>query len=171
MKALVVYFSHEGENSVNFNVETVKKGHTRIVAEKIVDLVNGDIFRIKPVMPYSSDYEETCKRAKEEYENGICPEIECPFETLGDYDSIFIGFPIWFRSYPRVIATFVKKFDFSGKVIYPFCTNEEGAFGMADMELAQIARAQNAVSVKGLAIRGSNANDCEQAIKSWLGIQ
>ena len=140
------------------------------MAEKIADLTGSDILRIVPAVPYSSDYEECCKRAKDEVDRSLRPEINIPLETLDAYDVIYIGFPIWYRSYPRVIATFVEKFDFAGKKVRPFCTNEEGAFGMADMELEAAIKRRGGEMERGLAVRGQNVESCDAALKRWLGL-
>lgn len=168
MAGLVVYFSHEGQNSVNFDIQNVKKGHTRTVAEKIADITGSDIFRIVPEEPYPADYDAVCRRAQAEYEDNIHPQINVPFESLESYDTIYIGFPIWFRSYPRVVASFIDKFDFTGKTVKPFCTNEEGEFGMADMELENAVKTKGGKVVKGLAVRGSDVNTCDEALRKWL---
>ena len=170
MKSLVVYYSHEGQNTVDFNVVQIKKGHTRQVAETIAKVTGADILRIVPKEEYPTDYEKCCERAKDEYEKNARPEIVIPLETIDAYDRIFIGFPIWYRRYPRVIATFVERFDFSGKTVYPFCTNEEGGFGLADMELASAVKAKGGNVELGLSVRGKNAEDCEAAVRRWLRI-
>ena len=168
MKALVTYFSHEGQNTIDFKVTQIKKGHTRVVAEKIAELTGADMLRILPKEEYPVDYEACSARAKAEHEGSLRPEIVIPLETLDAYDTIFIGFPIWYRSYPRVIASFVEKFDFTGKRILPFCTNEEGGFGMADMELGSAIKAKGGKVELGLSVRGKNADNCEDQIKRWL---
>ena len=168
MKALVTYFSHEGQNSIDFKVTQIKKGHTRIVAEKIAELTGSDILRIIPKEEYPADYDAVSARAKAEHDGSLRPEIILPLETLDAYDTIFIGFPIWYRSYPRVIATFVEKFDFTGKRVLPFCTNEEGGFGMADLELGSAIKAKGGKVELGLSVRGKNADNCETQIKRWL---
>ena len=161
MGSLVAYFSYEGQNSA-------KKGNTTVVAEKIAAITGSDILRIVPTEEYPVDYEACSARAKAEHDGSLRPEIVLPLETLDAYDTIFIGFPIWYRSYPRVIATFVEKFDFTGKRVLPFCTNEEGGFGMADMELGSAIKAKGGKVELGLSVRGKNADNCEDQIKRWL---
>ena len=168
MGSLVAYFSHEGQNSVNFDVKDIKKGHTRTVAEKIAAITGADILRIQPAEAYPADYDECCRRAKAEADGSERPAINIPLQSLDAYDIIYIGFPIWYRSYPRVIATFIERFDFTGKKVRPFCTNEEGAFGMADMELESAIRRRGGETERGLAVRGSNVDSCDDAIKRWL---
>lgn len=168
MKNLVVYFSHEGQNSVDFNVQNINKGHTRIVAEKIALKLNADLFRIVPKDPYPKDYDECVKRAKNEYENNICPEIELPLPEGSNYNTVYLGFPIWFRTFPGVVSTFINGFDFENKTVKPFCTNEEGAFGIAEFELENLIKKQGGKTEHGLVVRGSQVNNCDEILDKWL---
>lgn len=163
MKSLVVYFSRTGENSVAGKVEVIEKGYTEIVAEKIVEFTHADLFKLEPVEPYPYKYDECVKRANDE---GL---VEYKFKdfSIADYDTIFLGFPCWWRSYPRIVATFLRDHDFVGKTIIPFCTNEEGAFGVAVNELK--ASVKGAVVKNGFAARGYEVNDADEKIKEWLG--
>ena len=163
MKSLVVYFSRTGENSVNGKIEVIEKGYTEILAEKIAIEVGGELWKLEPVEPYPFDYDECVKRANNEgwvaYNNKK--------ESLDEYDVIFLGFPNWWRTYPRIIATFIKDHNFFGKVVVPFCTNEEGAMGFAESELKSSAK--GAIIKTGFACRGYDAEKSDAAIKAWLG--
>ena len=161
MGSLVAYFSYEEQNSV-------RKGNTMMVAEKIAAITGSDILRIEPREKYSSDYDECCRRAKAEIDGNLRPEIINHLQTLDAYDVIYIGFPIWYRSYPRVIATFIDSLDFTGRKVRPFCTNEEGAFGMAEMELESLIRRHGGEIGPGLAIRGQDAATCDDTIRHWV---
>ncbi len=160
MKSIVVYFSLESEGT--------KKGSTRIVAEKIAQLAEANIARIEPEIKYSSDYDEVCKRAKYEIEENIHPQIKSISMDFQEYDTVFIGFPIWYRTYPRPVATFIDTYDLNGKKVIPFCTNEEGAFGTADLELGNVAKSKGAKTEMGIAIKSFNAETCDSALKTWL---
>ena len=162
MGSLVAYFSYEVQNST-------KKGNTMIVAEKIAAITGADIMRIEPKEKYPSDYNECCTRAKDEINNNLRPEIINHLQSLDAYDTIYIGFPIWYRSYPRVIGTFIDSLDFTGKKVRPFCTNEEGAFGIAAMELEALIKRRGGILEPGLAIKGPEATTCDDAIKRWVG--
>ena len=162
MGSLVAYFSYEGQNSA-------KKGNTMIVAEKIAAITGADILRVEPKEKYPADYEECCRRAKAEIDGNLRPEIVGHLQTLDAYDTIYIGFPIWYRSYPRVIATFIDSLDFTGMKVRLFCTNEEGAFGLADMELETLVKRRGGTMEKGLVIKGQDAASCDDAIRRWVG--
>ena len=161
MGSLVAYFSYEEQNSA-------KKGNTMVVAEKIAAITGSDIMRIEPKERYSSDYDECCRRAKAEIDGNLRPEIISHLQTLDAYDTIYIGFPIWYRSYPRVIATFIDRLDFTGKKVRPFCTNEEGAFGMAAMELESLVKRHGGELEQGIAIKGQDVATCDDAIRRWV---
>ena len=85
--------------------------------------------------PYPQDDEECDKRAKEESQTNSKPEINGAIPSLEEYELIYLGFPNWYRSFPRIIGTFLDSVDLKGKIVKPFCTNEEGGFGIGELEL------------------------------------
>jgi len=135
MATLVVYFSRAGENIVNDEREIIEKGFTEIFAEKIQKLTGGALIGLQPSEEYPFGYDECNRRAREEYENNILPKVKNLPASIDNYDVIYLGFPLWYRSYPRIIATFINSYSFMGKVVKPFCTNEEGSFGIMELEL------------------------------------
>ena len=169
MKKLVVYFSRTGENSVNGRVETIVKGFTEIVAEKIAKEVGGELYKLEPVNPYPFDYNECVARSRREDQSGERVEYFKKLENLSEYDVIYLGFPCWWRTYPRVVATFIKDNNFFGKVIYPFCTNEEGSLGLAELELK--GSAKGAIVKNGFACKGSEVDEIDERLKGWLNRQ
>lgn len=167
MKALVVYFSRVGENSVNGEMEVIKKGFTEIVAEKIATKTGAVLFKLEPEIPYPFSYEECVKRSRiEDQYNERVPYLH-PLSSLDEYDVIYLGFPCWWRTYPRVVATFIKDHNWVGKTVYPFATNEEGALGMAELELK--GSLKGAILKKGFACKGSQVNDIDDKLDAWIG--
>ena len=162
MKKLIVYFSRIGENSVNGEIEIIEKGYTEIIAEKIAKYTDSELWKLEPEEPYPFMYNECVKRANSEgwvkYHNEK--------ESLDEYDVIFLGFPNWYRTYPRIIATFIRDHNFFGKVVIPFCTNEEGAMGFAESELKSAAK--GAIIKNGFACKGSEVNNIDEKLKVWL---
>jgi len=162
MKSLVVYFSRAGENSVNGNIEVIEKGYTEILAQKIAKYTDSHIFKLEPVVPYPFSYVETVKRSNEEgFVDYLHPEFK-----VDEYDVVFIGFPNWWRSYPRIVATFIKNNVWIGKTVIPFCTNEEGALGIGEMELK--ASVKGAILKTGFAARGYDVETCDAEVQDWL---
>ncbi len=166
MKKLVVYFSRVGENSVNGRVETIAKGFTEILAEKIAKEVDGELYQLTPVVPYPTNYDECVARSRREDQSGERVEYIKKLENLDEYEIIYLGYPCWWRYYPRVVATFIKDNVFVGKTIYPFCTNEEGKMGLSELELKGSAR--GAIVKSGFACKGSEVNDIDEQLKDWL---
>lgn len=162
MKKIVIYFSRAGQNSVLNKIETIEKGYTQVLAEKIAKYANAHIFPLVPVKPYPSDYQECLERVK----NETTVEYLHPEFKIDEYDVIFIGFPIWYRSYPRIVATFISNNKWDNKIVIPFCTNEEGAFGVADRELAGAVK--GATMKLGFAEKGTEVNKVDNKIKAWL---
>ena len=166
MKTLIAYFSKDGGNSVDGGIENLSRGNTEVVAEKIAKLTGGELYQLIPAIPYPSNYLACTERAKKEADEGAFPEIANPKDSIDEYDVIYLGFPNWYRSYPRLIATFLKSFDFSGKIIKPFCTNEEGAFGFGELELR--ATLKNSILKEGFAVKGSEVDSCDLALSAWV---
>lgn len=166
MSILIAYFSKDGGNSVDGVTQNLEKGNTEVVAEKIARLTGGELYPLIPVEPYSNNYMVTTARAKKELEEGAFPEIANLKKSIAEYDVIYLGFPNWYRSYPRIIATFLKSYDFSGKTIKPFCTNEEGAFGIGELELR--ATLKDSIVKEGFAVKGSEVDDCDLALSAWV---
>ena len=168
MKALVVYFSRAGENSVNGEIKVIEKGWTEIVAEKIAKYVNAQLYKLDPVVPYPFEYRECVKRAEEEKHFNPFVEWKNPIDNIDEYDIIYLGFPSWYRTYPRIISCFLSKYSFNGKTIMPFCTNEEGSFGIGELELR--SQLKNANVKDGFSVRGYKAETCDENLKKWLGV-
>ncbi len=89
--------------------------------------------------------------------------------NYSEYDVIYLGFPIWYRTYPRLVASFVDVADLKDKVVRPFCTNEEGAFGIADFELSAAVKMKGGRLEKGLAVKSFNVASCDEELRNWIG--
>ena len=164
---LVVYFSHTGEN---YSVGVIEKGNTHIIADMIAEETGADMFEIQPVNPYPDTYDECTDVAKQEQNDNARPEIVGNVDNMEQYDTVFLGYPIWWGDLPMAVYTFLETYDFSGKTIIPFCTHEgSGLSGTA----RSIEGACPGVTVlDGLAIRGSVAQNQQDEAKSdvaaWL---
>ena len=160
MKAIVVYFSRDGKAAV------LSKSKTEILAEKIKEFSGADIYKIIPMEPYPQDDEECDKRAKMESQTNAKPEINGAIPNLEEYELVYLGFPNWYRSFPRIIGTFLDAVDLKGKVIKPFCTNEEGGFGIGELELK--GRCKGATLKTGFSCRSGDVASCDERLKAWL---
>lgn len=167
MKTLIAYFSHVGENVADNKIIILDKGNTERVAEKIHSLTGGDLYKIEAEEAYPFAYRDTNSRAKREYENNERPQL---LDKVGidikQYGTIYLGFPIWYRSFPRIIASFLDQYDLTGKTIIPFCTNDEEFFGFSLLELQHVAK--DATIKNGLVIRGTRIDSSDKQIEDFV---
>ena len=166
-KILVAYFSRAGDN---FEVGVIEKGNTKIVAEMIAEKTGADMFEIQPLKAYPADYRECTEVAKQEQSENARPEIVALVGNLSDYDTIFLGYPIWWSDFPMVVYTFLENQDFSGKTIIPFCTSGGEYMTGHEGEIPSIARGSKVR--KGIGIRGKDCQNKPDAVRekvnAWL---
>ena len=149
-KILVAYFSWGGT--------------TQRMAQEIVRQTGANIFRIEPVVPYPTDYTECTEVAQEEKNNNARPTIADEVENWADYDTVFIGCPVWWWTTPMIICTFAESYNFDGKTVVPFCTY---ASTYRDETLARIVElTPDADHLTGEGLTSGRIN--EQNISSWL---
>ncbi len=108
-------------------------GVTRNIAKQLAQAAGADLFEIKPIHPYTNadlDWRDTRSRSSLEMKDPHSrPEIAEGLGNIADYDTIFLGFPIWWYTAPTIIHTFLESYDFSGKTILPFATSGGSGFG------------------------------------------
>lgn len=134
-KTLVVYFSWSSS------------GNTEKMANTIRERTDGDLLKIEPATAYPTNYSECGDVAKAERDGNARPEIANLPDSLDEYDTIFIGYPIWWHTAPMIIGTFLESYDLSGKEIYPFSQS-------ASMDTEQFANSMDFVrtSAKNAAV-------------------
>ena len=168
-KALVVYFSRTGEQ---YGVGVIEKGNTAIVADMIVEQTGADSFEILPKTDnYPTTYKELTDVAKEEQNQNARPAIKDTVQNLEQYDTIYLGYPIWWGDLPMICYTFLESYDFSGKTIIPFCTH--AGSGNAGTQSKIQAAVPNATVKEVLAISGGDTQNNQERVKKsvteWLG--
>ena len=165
-KILVAYFSRKGNNYVSGNIVNLSEGNTSVIAHKIQKFIEADLFEIKTVKQYPSDYDETTVVAQKEQNGDERPEIVKPLPDISKYDTIIIGHPNWWGTMPMSVMTFLENYDWSGKKVLSFCTHEGSAMGSSESDLKKLCK--GAEFSKGLPIKGSTANSSDSKIESWL---
>lgn len=127
-KILVAYFSATGT--------------TRPIAENLAEAAGADLFEIVPADPYSDedlDYNnDSCRANQEQQDENARPEIEGTVENMDQYDTVFIGHPIWWGEEPRIIDTFVESYDLSGKTVVDFCTSGGSGVSQSESNLKEL---------------------------------
>ena len=151
---LVVYFS--------------VTGNTKTIAEKIATLTDADLYEIKPAVEYTDadiDYGNSNSRtSKEQNDSSVRPEIQSETISLERYDTIYIGYPIWWGEEPRIMDTFVESYDFGDITMIPFCTSGSSGIGNSGKNLAT-----NAGSGNWLEGKRFSAQVSENELKDWIG--
>ena len=129
-KAVVVYFSCTG--------------NTKDVASKIASSAHCKTYEIVPSKPYTTEdlnYNNRKSRAsKENNDASARPEISADIAGWDSYDTVFLGYPIWFGKAPKILYTFVETHDFQGKKVIPFCTSGSSGIGSSAKDLAALAK-------------------------------
>ncbi len=150
---LVVYFSATGT--------------TKGIAETIAAVTGADIYEIKAAQEYTSvdlDYGDSNSRtSKEQNDSSVRPEIGSETISLDGYDTIYIGYPIWWGEEPRIMDTFVENYDFDGITMIPFCTSGGSGVGRSDKNLADHAGSGNWLKGERLSSSAS-----ESDIENWI---
>ena len=161
-KALVVFFSHAGEN---YSVGNIEVGNTKIVADCISEITGADQFEIVAEKNYDVPYMDLIKVAQDEAKAGELPAYKGDVD-VAPYDVIFIGGPIWWGTYPQVMFTFFKDHDLSGKTVIPFTTHEGS--GLAST-VRDVKKAWPKATVKdGFAIYGHEVRSGRAQVEKWL---
>ena len=123
-----------------------------------------------PEEPYTEDdlnyQDDSCRANQEMNDENARPAISGRIENLSDYDTLYIGFPIWWGTMPRIMNTFFDEYDLSGKTVMPFCTS--GGSGI-DQAVSAIREAEPDAEVReGLRVGSGSAENCTEAVAAWL---
>lgn len=151
-KILVAYFSAQG--------------HTKAVAGKIASVTGGDIFEIVPVNIYTEEdldgWNESARGTRESKDRSTRPEVKNKLEDFEKYDTVYLGFPIWWFTAPTIINTFLEQYDTDGKTIIPFATSGGSEYGDTEKDLR--VSAPKAIFKPGKVLNGMD----ERQIKNWI---
>ncbi len=151
-KILVAYFS--------------ATGNTGNIAALLGDILTADLYEIQPEIPYTAadlDYHTDCRANREQNDPQARPAISGAVENLAQYDTIFIGYPIWHGQAPKIISTFLESGSFSGKTLIPFCTSGSSPIGSSARNLHALT--PDAVWKDGRRI-ASNAS--RSTLEDWI---
>ena len=165
-KTLIAFFSRADENYFAGAMRYVKVGNTEIVCNLMKDMIDADTFKIEMKNPYSPVYMTCIEEAKQHLREKARPElVSCP-ESIDGYDTVILAYPNYWGTIPMAVATFLEKYDFTGKTILPLCTNEGSGMGGSEGMIKQCT--PGADIRKGLPVTGSNAANSANAVKRWL---
>ena len=164
-KALVVFFSHAGDNYAVGNIEV---GNTKIVADYISEIAGADQFVIVTHKYDGMAYTPLINLAQEEARKGELPPYEAEIADLSQYDTVFIGGPVWWGTYPQVMFTFFKNHenDLKGKTVIPFTTHEGSGLANCVEDVKEAFPGANVT--KGFSIYGHDVRSGKNKVEKWL---
>ena len=141
-RVLVAYFSYSGT--------------TRGVAEALSEATGGDLFEIAPAEAYSNVY----LQSNSEIRSNARPALDSTVDHIEDYDIVFVGYPVWWHATPSPVNTFLESYDFTGKLVIPFCTS-----GGSDIDETMPTFLN---SCQGIAVYGERRISSQGQIDGWL---
>lgn len=153
-KVLVAYFSATGT--------------TKRVAENLAKATGAVVYEIKPAVPYTDadlNWRDSNSRSSVEMNNKTSrPEMAADNFSVKEYDTVYLGFPIWWGTAPHIVETFLEKHDFTGKTIILFATSGSSGMGNTDKDLKSSVSASTKI-VKGKTLNG---NPSVEELKKWV---
>ena len=165
MKKLIAYYSRADENYFNGAYRVIPVGNTEKAAKMLADLTGADLFKIEQKVPYSPQYQTCIAEAKRDLQANARPELASLPADLAAYDEIYLGYPNYWGTMPMAVYTFLEHYDFTGKVIHPFCTHEGSGLSHTVKDIEKAAK--GAIVKPGLAIHGSEVDQAEAKLKAW----
>lgn len=165
-KKLIAYFSRAGRNYVNGEIVKLDVGNTEVIALKLANLIDADLFHICPTQSYPDDYAHTSLISRREMRTKARPTLAGTVDDMSQYDTVILGFPNWWGTMPMCVHTFLESYDFSGMKIVPFCTNEGGDIGESTADIRALCP-QSTVTA-GVSIRGGEVEQADEKIQDIL---
>ncbi|MDN3221466.1 flavodoxin [Pseudomonas nunensis] len=151
-RTLVAYFS--------------RSGNTRVIAGLIQRALGTDLFEIRSATPYPDDYLKTVEQARHESDVEYKPPLEAMISNMTNYDTVFLGFPIWGATTPPVIRSFMDAHDFSGKTLITFITH--GGYGLGNSQSVLASHAPKAHLLEGFVMEADQERRTMERVTSWL---
>ncbi|MEI7246943.1 flavodoxin [Pectobacterium carotovorum] len=179
-RILIVYFSQpedvtlEGVDGVSgasvLQKNNERLGSTQYIAQIIQQQTGGELFRIETVTPYPVQHDPLLQYAEKEQKENARPVMKAKVQNLTDYDTVFIGYPIWWYKMPMVLYSFLEQHDLQGKTIIPFTTHGGSRFSDSLREIARL-QPNSQLITEGLAISRNDVTDDETItdVINWLG--
>ena len=162
-KSIVIFFSHSGDN---YSVGNIEVGNTKIVADYITEIKGVDQFEIVTHKYDGMAYMPLIELAKEEANKGELPPYEGTAPDLSQYDTVFIGGPVWWGTYPQVMFTFFNDINLDGKTVIPFTTHEGSGLASCASDVKKAfpkAKVTGEFSIYGHEVRTGKAK-----VEKWL---
>ena len=170
-KSLVVYFTRQGEiqgdvDAVSSATQNSNKGiegsDTEAAARMIQSITGADLYQIHTDHYYRKSFAGTAATAWIEEQLDLRPKLAAKLDNLDDYDTIYVGYPIWWFNAPMAIGSFLESYDLSGKTVIPFCTSQDNDISVSMDYIRECANGANVLD--GYRIHGADVDD----VRGWL---
>ena len=162
-KSIVIFFSHAGDNYAVGNIEV---GNTKIVADYITELTGAAQYEIVTHKYDGMAYTPLINLAKEEANKGELPPYEGEAPDLSQYDTVFIGGPVWWGTYPQVMFTLFRDINLDGKTVIPFTTHEGSGLASCVEDVKKSFPKANVA--KGFSIYGHEVRSGKSKVEKWI---
>ena len=162
-KAIVIFFSHAGDN---YSVGNIEVGNTKIVADYITEITGAAQYEIVTHKYDGMAYMPLINLAKEEANKGELPPYEGEAPDLSQYDTVFIGGPVWWGTYPQVMFTLFRDINLDGKTVIPFTTHEGSGLASCESDVRKAFPKANVQ--KGWSIYGHEVRTQRAKVEKWL---
>ena len=178
-RTLIVYFSQpedvtpddvDGASGASVLQKNGKvSGSTQYIAQIIQQQTGGELFRIETVNTYPLQHEPLIRYAEKEQQDNARPVLKAKIENLADYDTVFIGYPIWWYKMPMVLYSFLEQHDLSGKTVIPFTTHGGSRFSDSISEIKRLQPNARLIT-QGLAISRDDIADDDTVtdVTNWI---
>lgn len=173
-RILIAYLSYPLPDGTDANasasrviVDNELYGSVEYMAKVIQKNTSADMFEIQPLESYGNDFNTVADRALNEQENNILPELLNHIENFDEYDTIFVGYPVWWYDMPQMMYSFFDEYDFSGKTIIPFNSHGGSGFSGSVQEIAEL-ESNAIIRTDGLTISRTMVASSENTIVNWL---
>lgn len=173
---LIVYFSRWGNTEFPEDVDATASasivtdsedyGTTEYVARLIQEQAGGDLHLIQTKEKYPAGFDELRDLNHKEMAEGYLPPLAESDLDVSQYDTVFIGYPVWATDVPQAVLSFLQEYDLSGKTVIPFCTH--GGYGAGDSYSTIREASHAAQSSEGLAINAEDIYEAESVVTDWL---
>ncbi len=173
---LIAYFSRWGNTDYPEGIDAStsasivdsggRYGTTEYVANLIRQTAGGDLHLIETAVPYTEDFDELRDVNHEEMQQDFLPELKESDLDVSQYDTVFIGYPVWATEVPQAVLSFLDEYDLSGKTVIPFCTHDGYGAGSSYDTIREASHA--AQSPEGLALEAKDVPAAGDAVAAWL---
>lgn len=174
---LIAYFSRVGNTDYPDEIDATtsasilvehgeRLGTTEFVANMIQKEVGGELYAIHTEEKYSVDFDAVTSRNHQEQADNAMLELNGEAINIENYDTIFIGYPVWASTAPMPVVSFLSQYDLSGKTIIPFCTHD--GYGSGNSFRVVETTASNATVLEGIDVEAKEVSSAQNRISSWL---